>query len=155
MIDSNIVINLIRRNGNFKLNENDDSYYKIYKTQINRPIQVRVSNQGTHLCSWYDEDFNPSCSTNICIVFSKNSDCVFGVHVDMDVKDKEGNLIGQKKSFEVIQYVYDCELLEEKDIALINQRVQSISSNEVFKDPFEGTTKQAKVYILQPNILRQ
>ena len=69
----------------------------------------------------------------------------------MSIKDKEGNVIGQKKSFEVIQYVYDCQLLGINDAALINQQVQSIWQNKGFNDPFANTPKHAKVMILRPN----
>ena len=49
MVDFNTVIELIRRNGCFKPNKIDGSYYITYKTQGNRLQQVRISNHGTHL----------------------------------------------------------------------------------------------------------
>lgn len=86
MIDFNTAINLIRRNGGFKPNDYDDSYYRTYKIQANRPIQVRVSNHGTHLWSWYDKDFDPSYSINICIVFSDGGYHKSNVNVNMNIK---------------------------------------------------------------------
>ena len=53
MVDFNTAIELIRRNGGFKPNKRDDSYYRTYKTQGNRPQQARISNHGTHLWTWY------------------------------------------------------------------------------------------------------
>ena len=49
MIDSNIAIELIRRNGGFKSNSNDSSYYRTYTIEGNRPLQARISNHGTWL----------------------------------------------------------------------------------------------------------
>ena len=84
-------------------------------------------------------------SLNFCVVFSKNGEYDSDVSVDMSIKDKEGNVIGQKKSFEVIQYVYDCQLLGINDAALINQQVQSIWQNKGFTDPFANTPKTQKL----------
>lgn len=151
MIDFDVAIELIRRNGGFKPNKRDTSYYRTYTTEGNRPLQARVSNHGTWLWIWYDKDYDPSYAINFCVVFSKNGEYDSDVSVDMSIKDKEGNVIGQKKSFEVIQYVYDCQLLGINDAALINQQVQSIWQNKGFNDPFANTPKHAKVMILRPN----
>lgn len=151
MIDSNIAIELIRRNGGFKLNSNDSSYYRTYTIDGNRPLQARISNHGTWLWTWYDKDYDPSYAINFCIVFSENGEYDSDVSVDMSIKDEEGNVIGQKKSFEVIQYVYNCQLLDENDSILINQAVQNIWQNKWYKDPFANTPKHAKVMILKPN----
>ena len=151
MIDLDVAIELIRRNGGFRPNKRDTSYYRTYTTEGNRPLQARVSNHGTWLWTWYDKDYDPSYAINFCVVFSKNGEYDSDVSVDMNIKDKEGNVIGQKKSFEVIQYVYNCQLLDINDAALINQQVQSIWQNKGFTDPFANTPKHAKVMILKPN----
>ncbi len=70
MVDFNTAIELIRRNGGFKPNKRDDSYYRTYKTQGNRPQQARISNHGTHLWTWYDRDYDPSYAINTCIVLA-------------------------------------------------------------------------------------
>ena len=142
---------MIRRNGGFKPNKRDDSYYRTYKTQGNRPQQARISNHGTHLWTWYDRDYDPSYAINTCIVFSESGTHDSDVSVDMNIKDKQGNVIGQRKTIEVIQYVYNCQLLDENDTALINKEVQSIWQNNGFKDPLAGTPKHAKVFKLIPN----
>ena len=126
MVDFNTAIELIRRNGGFKPNKRDNSYYRTYKTQGNRPQQARISNHGTHLWTWYDRDYDPSYAINTCIVFSESGTHDSDVSVDMNIKDKQGNVIGQRKTIEVIQYVYNCQLLDENDTALINKEVQSI-----------------------------
>ena len=151
MIDFRKAINLIKRNGGFYSNKQDDSYYRTYIAQGYRPMQVRVSNHGTHLRTWYDKDYDPSYAINTCIVYSPNGECNSNVDVDMNIKDEHSNIIGQKKPFEVIQYVYNCQLLNENDSALINKAVQSIWQNKVYKDPLINTQKQAKVYRLIPN----
>lgn len=142
---------MIRRNGGFKPNKRDDSYYRTYKTQGNRPQQARISNHGTHLWTWYDRDYDPSYAINTCIVFSESGTHDSDVSVDMNIKDKQGNVIGQRKTMEVIQYVYNCQLLDENDTSLINKEVQSIWQNNGFKDPLAGTPKHAKVFKLIPN----
>ena len=142
---------MIRRNGGFKPNKRDDSYYRTYKTQGNRPQQASISNHGTHLWTWYDRDYDPSYAINTCIVFSESGTHDSDVSVDMNIKDKQGNVIGQRKTIEVIQYVYNCQLLDENDTALINKEVQSIWQNNGFKDPLAGTPKHAKVFKLIPN----
>ena len=151
MIDSNITIELIRRNGGFKPNKRDTSYYRTYTTEGNRPLQARVSNHGTWLWTWHDKDYDTSYAINFCVVFSENGEYDSDASVDMSIKGKEGNVIGQKKSFEVIQYVYNCQLLDENDSILINQAVQNIWQNKGYKDPFANTPKHAKVMILKPN----
>lgn len=151
MVDFNTAIELIRRNGGFKPNKRDDSYYRTYKTQGNRPQQARISNHGTHLWTWYDRDYDPSYAINTCIVFSESGTHDSDVSVDMNIKDKQVNVIGQRKTMEVIQYVYNCQLLDENDTSLINKEVQSIWQNNGFKDPLAGTPKHAKVFKLIPN----
>lgn len=76
---------------------------------------------------------------------------VFDVSVDMSIKDKQGNIIEQRKTIEVIQYVYNCQLLDDNDTALINKGVKSIWRNNEFKDPLVGTQKHGKLFKLIPN----
>jgi hypothetical protein len=148
MIDFNRTISIIRRNGCFKPNKKDTSYYRTYTIEGNKPLQARISNHGTLLSTWYDKDYDPSYAINLCVVFSENGEYDSNVSVDMDKKE---NVIGQKKAFEVIQYVYNCQLLEINDATLINQAFQSIWQNKGFIDPLANTHKHAKVYKLRPN----
>ena len=151
MIDFNRAISIIRRNGCFKLNKKDTSYYRTYTIEGNKSLQACISNHGTWLSTWYDKDYDPSYAINFCVVFSENGEYDSNVSVDMDIKDIKENVIGQKKSFEVIQYVYNCQLLDINDATLINQAVQSIWQNKGFIDPLANTHKHAKVYKLSPN----
>lgn len=151
MIDFNTAINLIKQNGGFAPNSREDSFYRTYTTQGSRPMQVRISNHGTHLRTWYDKGYNPAYSINICIVYSADGSYDSNVNVNMSLKDKQNNIIGQKKPFEVIQYVYNCQILDKNDSAIINQAVQSIWKNKGYKDPLAETPKHAKVYKLLPN----
>ena len=151
MIDFNTAIELIRRNGGFKPNRRDTSYYRTYTMEDSRPMQARVSNHGTWLWTWYDKDYDPSYAINTCVVYSENGEDKSDVSVDMEIKDEEGNVVGERKSFEVTQYVYNCQILDDNDAALINQAVQNIWQNKGFKDPLANTHKHAKVMILRPN----
>ena len=151
MIDFNRAIELIRRNGGFKPNRNDSSYYRTYTIEGNRPLQARVSNHGTWLWTWYDKQYDPSYAVNTCVVYSENGEDNSNIEVDMRIVDKDGNVIGEKKPFEVTQYVYNCQLLDENDSILINQAVQNIWQNKGYKDPLANTPKHARVMILRPN----
>lgn len=151
MIDFDKAIELIRRNGGFKPNNNDSSYYRVYRVSGSKPMQVRVSNHGTHLKTWYDKDYDPSYAINTCVVYSEDGMHDSNVTVDMRKTNEQGAVIGEKKMFEVIQYVYNCQLLNDNDAALINQAILSTWQNKSFKDPFAGTPKHAKVYKLKPN----
>lgn len=50
MINFDEAISIIRRNGGFKPNRKDTSYYRTYTVEGNRPLQARISNHGTWLC---------------------------------------------------------------------------------------------------------
>lgn len=151
MIDFEQAIDLIRRNGGFKPNEKDSSYYRTYITQWSKPIQIRVSNHGTHLWTWYDKQYDPSYAINIGVVFSSTGEHESNTIVDMEIKNEEGVVIGERNQFEVIQYVYNCQLLDINDAALINQAIQNIWQNKVFNDPLADSPKHAKVMRLKPN----
>jgi hypothetical protein len=151
MIDFDTAINLVRMNGGFIPNKREDSYYKIYATKESGPMQVRISNHGTHLWTWFDKEYDPSYAINTYIVYSADGSNNSNVNVDMSLKDKHNNVVGQRNSFEVVQYVYNCQLLDENDSALINQAIQSIWQNKGFIDPLANTPKHAKVYKLRPN----
>lgn len=150
MIDFSQAVQAISDNGGFKSNAQDTSFYRVYTTQGSKPIQVRVSNHGTHLWTWYDRNYNPSASINICIVLSQNGENNTNTSVDMRIKDEQGKVIGERKPFEVTQYVYNCQELNNNDAALINQAVLNIWRNGSFTDPLVNTPKKALVQRLQP-----
>lgn len=151
MIEFSTAINLVRQNGGFKSNDYESSFYRTYIIQGSKPIQVRVSNHGTHLWTWYDENYDPSNAINISIVYSADGSQNSNVKVNMNITDNNKNVIGQRKPFEVIQYVYNCQLLDNNDSVLINQAIQSICQNKGYRDPLANTEKHAKVYRLKPN----
>lgn len=85
------------------------------------------------------------------MVYSENEEDNSNIEVDMKIVNKDGNIICEKKPFEVTQYVYNCQLLDENDSILINQAVQNIWQNKGYKDPLANTPKHARVMILRPN----
>ena len=151
MVDFKQTINLIRQNNGFKPNKREDSFYRTYTIQNNRPIQVRISNHGTHLWTWYDKDYDPSYAINICVVFSKDGSHSSDTTVDTWIKDEQGNVIGERKPFEVKQFVYNCQILDENDAGLINAEIQNTWKNGGFNDPLAGTPKHANVVLLKTN----
>lgn len=151
MIDYNEAIRAIKDNNGFKPNKKEDSFYRTYTIQNSRPIQIRISNHGTHLWTWYDKDYDPSYAINICVVFSKDGSHSSDTTVDTRIKDEQGNIIGERKPFEVKQFVYNCQNLDNNDAALINMEIQNTWKNGGFQDPLAGTPKQANVIPLRTN----
>ena len=109
MIDFNTAIELIRRNGGFKPNRRDTSYYRTYTMEDSRPMQARVSNHGTWLWTWYDKDYDPSYAINFCIVFGNNIEIaptLSQIRVTVLQSKKQGTWIVistgfRKKSFQI------------------------------------------------------
>ena len=151
MIDYNEAIRAIKDNNGFKPNKKEDSFYRTYTIQNSRPIQIRISNHGTHLWTWYDKDYDPSYAINICVVFSEDGCHSSDTTVDTRIKDEQGNIIGERKPFEVKQFVYNCQNLDNNDAALINMEIQNTWKNGGFQDPLAGTPKQANVIPLRTN----
>lgn len=153
MVDFEFAIKAIKDNNGFIPNKRDGSFYRTYTTQNSKPKQMRVSSHGTHLWTWYDKAYDPSSAINCSIVFSMDGNHNSNVTVDMNITDKKdkNKVIGTRKPFEVIQFVYDCQLLEENDVALINLQIQNTWENDGFEDPLAGTPKHAKVMKLKPN----
>lgn len=141
MVDFNITIDSIRKNNGFNPNEHESSFYRVYTVQNSKPIQVRVSNHGTHLWSWLDKDYDPSTSINISIVFTENGITTSNCYVDKQMK----------RNFEVVQYIYNCSKLTPKDVALINRKIITIPINKDFSDPLASTDKAAKKEVLKSN----
>ena len=155
MVDYNNAISVIRDNGGFKPNEDDSSYYRTYILKGSKPSQIRISNHGTHLWTWdKNGGYIPSYAINICVVFMSGTEGYSGPNtsVEMAIKDEKGNVIGHKKDYEIIEYVYDCDNLSSEDCAMINKEIVSIPTNGGFKDPFsEDTVNHCSVYRLHPN----
>lgn len=139
MINFNSAISAIRDNNGFRPNHNDNSYYRVYTIQGYKPIQIRISNHGTHLWTWLDRRYAPSSSINICIVFAENGS------TQSDCKIKKI----LKRGFEVIQYVYNCNILDLNDISLINGAIQNICKNGTYIDPLNNTEKASQKQILK------
>ncbi|MBQ0022138.1 MAG: hypothetical protein KBT29_02745, partial [Prevotellaceae bacterium] len=159
MIDFNSAISIIRDNNGFEANEHDSSYYRVYTVANQRPLQIRISNHGTHLWTWDEKaEYVPHLGYNISIVFMSSSkgysDSNTAVNMGIFKKDANGQKIktGIKPNFEVIQYVYDCDLLTPNNVARINQFIQQIPRLKKFIDPMKtNPQKHAKVYRLTPN----
>lgn len=151
MVDFKQAINLIRQNNGLKPNKREDSFYRTYTIQNSRPIQIRISNHGTHLWTWYDKEYDPSYAINICVVFSKDGSHSSDTTVDTRIKDEQGNVIGERKPFEVKQFVYNCQILDENDAGLINAEIQNTWNKGGFNDPLAGTPKQANIIPLRTN----
>ena len=153
MVDFNVAISTIKDNNGFVSNDKDDSFYRTYLTKGTKPIQVRISNHGTHLWTWdKNGEYIPSYAINICVVLSPNGEVDSNTVVDMNVYDNARNIVGQKKDYEVIQYVYNCSNLNAEEVHKINETIINIPTTRNFIDPFRmDVVKHANVYRLKPN----
>lgn len=151
MINFDIAVDTIRDNHGFTPNSHDSSYYRTFAVEGCKSLQVRISNHGTHLWTWYDREYDPSATINYCIVFSEDFKHDSNISVDINIKNRDGKVIGQKKSFEVMQFVYDCKQISAQDAALISANIENIWKNRKFEDPLKDTTRHARVMILKPN----
>lgn len=151
MINFDIAVDTIRDNHGFTPNSHDSSYYRTFTVEGCKSLQVRISNHGTHLWTWYDREYDPSATINYCIVFSEDFKHDSNISVDINIKNRDGKVIGQKKSFEVMQFVYDCKQISAQDAALISANIENIWKNRKFEDPLKDTTRHARVMILKPN----
>ena len=153
MVDFNVAISTIKDNNGFVSNDKDDSFYRTYLTKGMKPIQVRISNHGTHLWTWdKNGEYIPSYAINICVVLSPNGEVDSNTVVDMNVYDNARNIVGQKKDYEVIQYVYNCTNLNAEEVHKINETIINIPTTRNFIDPFRmDVVKHANVYRLKPN----
>lgn len=153
MVDFNVAISTIKDNNGFVSNDKDDSFYRTYLTKGTKPIQVRISNHGTHLWTWdKNGEYIPSYAINICVVLSPNGEVDSNTVVDMNVYDNARNIVGQKKDYEVIQYVYNCTNLNAEEVHKINETIINIPTTRNFIDPFRmDVVKHANVYRLKPN----
>lgn len=144
MVNFTECIEDIRTNHGFKHNSHDDSFYRTYQVEGGKFLQLRVSNHGTYLCTWIEKDYDPSLAlSNISIVFTEDGKCESNTAVDMGDK---------KRSYKVIQYIYNCAVLDNNDILRINNRMYDIITNRGYIDPLsDNETKKAKVYTLEPN----
>ena len=144
MVNFTECIEDIRTNHGFKHNSHDDSFYRTYQVEGGKFLQLRVSNHGTYLCTWIEKDYDPSLAlSNISIVFTEDGKCESNTAVDMGDK---------KRSYKVIQYIYNCAVLDNNDILRINNRMYDIITNRGYIDPLsDNKTKKAKVYTLEPN----
>lgn len=156
MVQFERAINLIRQNNGFQANQNDSSFYRTYTLENSKPIQVRVSNHGTHLWTWIDRNYDPSKAINYCIVFSENGQCQSNTAVNMNIIQQTQfgkKVVGQRNNYEVIQYVYNCSVLTPEDTYLINHTIRTIWQTKTFVDPLmNDPIKKAKVMRLRPNV---
>lgn len=144
MVNFNECVENIKDNHGFKHNSHDDSFYRTYIVEGGQFLQLRVSNHGTHLWTWLEKDYDPSVAlANISIVFTQDGRWESNTAVDMGDK---------KRSYSIIQYIYNCSVLDDNDILRINNRIQDIVTNRGYLDPLsDNETKKAQVYTLEPN----
>lgn len=163
MVDFSTAIATIKDNNGFKPNVDDSSFYRVYVLNNKHHVQVRISNHGTHLWTWQVKaEYLTHNSDNISIVFMSSSEGSFrsNTKVNMNIYgvDKKGRkkVVGKKPSFEVVQYVYDCDVLTVNNIARINKAIQNIPIVGKFVDPFTTNIKKhADVYRLTPNNIQE
>lgn len=148
MVDYNSVVDNISQNHSFKPNKADTSFYRTYSTAGSKPIQVRVSNHGTFLRTWDAyADYIPSYAINICVIFTENGENDSNTDVDMNLYDNNDNkkTIGHKQDYEVIQYTYNCSLLNNDDVAKISNCIMKFCKTSLFQTHSRVLIKKQKL----------
>jgi hypothetical protein len=96
MINFDIAVDTIRDNHGFTPNSHDSSYYRTFTVEGCKSLQVRISNHGTHLWTWYDREYDPSATINYCIVFSEDFKHDSNISVDIRKGYRAKNKTTQK-----------------------------------------------------------
>lgn len=147
-------VSTLKDSNGFKNNNKEQaSYYKEFN-HPNKKGEFRLSNHCTKLWTWIRHGYALNSSINVSICFTNkeeiptSDDCC----VDLNIYDENKNVIGSIVPFEVIQYVYDCNVLTSRDIRSIQLAFSKMFKGGRFIDPFKtNETKHAKVYKLVPN----
>lgn len=171
MINNIFLTNAVGVQLKYKPNSKESSYYKIYMDS-NSSCQIRVSNHGTFLKTWIDRDYDPCHSINISIAFTQNgvpaNNCIINDSTDKPFQDcsscityqQERNIVckprevagisNRKRKFNVVQYVYNCDNLNETDVQLLVGAIRRATIHGEYQDPFINTEKAANKVILIP-----
>ena len=164
MIDNTQFTNAIAIQLKYQPNKKETSYYKIFRNG-NITNQIRVSDHGTYLRTWIDKDYDPSISTNISIVFTKNgvptNDCIIDSQTNEPFKDcapcidqqtqtqqpckprQVAGISNKKRKFVVKQFIYNWEYLSIEDIPTLVQAIKQAAFNGFYNDPFMGIENKA------------
>ena len=88
MIDNIIFVRELNAKLKYLPNKNDNSFYKTYK-MFNGGIdrQIRVSNHGTYLKFWIEQDYDPAYGINISIVFTKDGTPTNDCYIDSSTNE--------------------------------------------------------------------
>lgn len=150
---------LLMHNG-FTPNKREDSIYRVFNTQ-NVPIQIRVSNHGTYLWTWVDKEYDPAHAINISIVVSEGG---IVKNKDKDNSEEENSSIDvhtvinkqqRKRDFIVDQFVYDSQILKNRDILSIYNSILNTIKYKKYIDPLKNNNRRAKYDTLKSNYILQ
>lgn len=127
------------------IKQTESIYFTINPSDKNKIKYARISDHAANLKNFmYDYDYNvrrtvsPKSHANISIEF-------FNKITNDDLKQRVYS--NQEFKFEVDTFIYDINLLTDKDISKILNSFEKWATNEAyvaFKDPFENTPKAAK-----------
>lgn len=133
-------------NFNFEYNDKDNSYSTVISENRNYPIHLRISDYGTNLLTWVDENNTVSNKPiNICFVLNDGSHPRVNSHAEMVVKDNMNHIVGIVEQFEILLFQANINDMNEKEI---NELIDDI--NDV-KNNIEIIKKKMSFFRLKPN----
>jgi len=152
------IISWLTTHNGFDVNDKENSVYRIYHTP-NVPIQVRFSNHGTYLWTWPDRnEYDPAHSINISIVVSEDGKVLNKDGKETDTNNDPHTVIDsnpRKRDFTVYQFVYNEQLLKDRDVESIYNSILNILKYRRYIDPLRQNERMAKPNELKSNYIVQ
>jgi hypothetical protein len=147
-MDKDVAVWIIKDNNRLKKSDKEkDSYFKILKIE-NKKVEFRVSNHLTHLLNWKKRISKLYSSVNIAISFIHGEAILDKEECKTNMKMENWNL----PPFEVLQFVYDCDTLHDRDLLYINLNIHKALISGKYDDPYKNDkTRHAKIYRIVPN----
>ena len=142
----NILEIIEKLNFNFRYNDKDNSYSTVISNGRNYPIHLRISDYGTNLLTWVDENNVVSNKPiNICFVLNDGSHPRVNSQAEMVVKDNMNHIVGIVEQFEILLFHVNINDMNEEKI---NEMIDDINNIE---NKIENFKKKMHIFRLKPN----
>ena len=119
------------------------SAYGIFDTRDGKRVIIRVADHGTYLFHWAEKNsgLDLSQTANYAITFKESIGIIHNTKISGTTAPV----------FIIRQYVYDCSLLDNNDVALILEAILKLVDEGVYSDPFIETPKHAIIWREESN----
>lgn len=130
----------------FEYNDRDNSYFTVVGNERNYPIHLRISDYGTNISTWVDENNKVSNKPiNICFVLNDGSHPRVNSCAEMVVKDNMNHIVGIVEEFEILLFHRNIKDMDEKNINELIDEINNIENN------IENLKKKTHFFRLKPN----